>query len=384
MKSRIVLVSAVATMTLILAIALIDDAVDRPMEERVEARARPSVFQAWNGIGNDTGSFDADGLSRHDLIFAGPEYFGLAWQGDHLGKATAFTPASRVVAVAFRKRLLTANPRIVLLAELRYRDAPETFLPADHPWWKREHGERAAGWEEGGYFLLDFANPEFRAHVARQAASLIATGVVDGIMLDWWEDDDDHIALIREIRDSIGDEPLLLVNSNDRRISRSAPFVNGLFMECTKSRSQEDWTRIATTLEWAEQALKPPRINCLETWWHESRNDLALMRMTTTLSLVLSDGYCLFSDPNPLPTPDHLHDWYAFWDVDLGRPRGRGERHADGSIRREFEHGRAVFNPPGNRPAKVLFQSAHRSAASGIDSHEFEIPGGDGDCFLRR
>lgn len=384
MKSRIVLVSAATTVTLILAVAVINDAIDQPISVRIENRARPSVFQAWNGIGDDTASSDAGSLPRHDLIFAGPEFFGLAWQGDHPGEATAFTPTSRVVAVAFRKRLLAANPRIVLLAELRYRDAPEKHLPADHPWWKREHGERAAGWREGGYFLLDFANPEFQAHIARQAASLMATGAVDGIMLDWWKDDDDHMALVTQIRTAIGDEPLILVNANDRRIPRTAPLVNGLFMECTKSKTPEDWARIADTLAWAEQALKPPRINCLETWWHESRNDLALMRMTTTLSLVLSDGYCLFSDPNPLPTPDHLHDWYAFWDGDLGRPRGKGERHADGSFRRQFDHGLAVYNPPGNRPAKVLFQSAHRSAASGIDSHEFELPGGDGDCYLSR
>lgn len=382
MTLRSILGTTVVVSTLILAVALIGDAVERPFEERIEDRARPSVFQAWNGIGDATPFFDVGSLSRHDLIFAGPEFFGLSWQGDHPGNATAFTPASRLFATAFRKRLLAANTGIVLLAELRYRDAPETYLPADHPWWKREHGERVAGWKEGGYFLLDFANPEFREHVARQAMSLMQTGVVDGIMLDWWTDDDDHVALIREIRDSIGDEPLVLVNANDRQIPRSATFVNGLFMECTKSATPEDWTRIAATLEWAEHALKAPRINCLETWWHESRSDLPLMRMTTALSLVLSDGYCLFSDPNPLPTPDHLHDWYPFWDIDLGRPRGRGERHADGSIRRRFDHGLAVYNPPGNHPATISLPSLHRSVSSGIESRTFELPGGDGDCYL--
>lgn len=50
------------------------------------------------------------------------------------------------------------------------------------------------------------------------------------------------------------------------------------------------------------------------------RNDFALMRMVTTLSLVFSNGYTLFSDPNSLPTPDHAHDWYPFWDKSLGKP----------------------------------------------------------------
>lgn len=384
MRLRILAWAAVPASLLIALGAALLNTPERPLAGRIQARSLPSVFQAWSGVGDAKSSAGVDTLVRHDLIFNVPEFFGLAWKGDHPGEATEFTRASTLAAAAFRKGLLQANPNIVLLGELRYRDAPATHLPPEHVWWRRENGERIAGWKEGGFFRLDAANPEFRAHVARQAAGLMATGVVDGMMLDWWEDDDDHLALIREIRTAIGEEPAILVNANDRRIPRSAPFVNGLFMECTQSRSAEDWARIADSLEWAEHTLKAPRINCLETWWQKSRNDLSLMRMTTTLSLVLSDGYCLFSDPNPLPTPDHLHDWYAFWDVDLGRPRGRGERHADGSIRREFEHGLAVFNPPGKRPAKVLFQSAHRSAASGIESHEFEIPGGDGDCFLRR
>jgi hypothetical protein len=36
------------------------------------------------------------------------------------------------------------------------------------------------------------------------------------------------------------------------------------------------------------------RINCLESWFHQSRDDLNLMRATTTLALTRSDGYALF------------------------------------------------------------------------------------------
>ena len=50
------------------------------------------------------------------------------------------------------------------------------------------------------------------------------------------------------------------------------------------------------------------------------------MRATTTLALTHGDGYCLFSDPNPLPTPDHMHNWYPFWNKSLGRPLRSGPR----------------------------------------------------------
>lgn len=154
-------------------------------------------------------------------------------------------------------------------------------------------------------------------------------------------------------------------------------------MECFKSKTAEDWQQIAETLEWAECNLKEPRINCVETWFHKSRKDLHLMRATTALSLTLSDGYCLFSDPNPLSTPDHLHDWYEFWDRSLGRPKAKGVRKEDWSIQREFDQGFAVYNPFGNKPVAVSFKTPHTAASSRKTAMTFTVPPGDGDLFLK-
>ena len=209
------------------------------------------------------------------------------------------------------------------------------------------------------------------------------SGVFDGVMLDWWEDGDDRLALVKAIRKEIGDKALILVNANDRKTPRSAAFVNGYFMECYKSKTVEDWKQIAEALEWAESNLKEPRINCIETWFHKSRKDLHLMRATTTLSLTLSDGYCLFSDPNSLPTPDHLHDWYEFWDRSLGRPKAKGVRKKDGSIQREFDQGLAVYNPLGNKPVTADFTTPHTAASSKKVAMTFTVQPGDGDLFLK-
>jgi len=43
------------------------------------------------------------------------------------------TTASIKRGLAMRRTLLGKNPQIVLLAEIRYRDAPKTFLPAEGP-----------------------------------------------------------------------------------------------------------------------------------------------------------------------------------------------------------------------------------------------------------
>ena len=239
------------------------------------------------------------------------------------------------------------------------------------------------GWEEGEYIQLDFSNPEYRNHVAQRAEAAVKSGVVDGVMLDWWNDDDDRLALIKTVRERIGEDALILANANDRQTPETAPYINGYFMECYRSKTPEDWERIADTLSWAAKSLREPRVNCLETWFHKSREDLDLMRATTTLSLTLSNGYCLFSDPNPLPRPDHLHNWYDFWDTDLGKPLSEGKKQADGSTLREFSKGAALYNPMGNVPVSVFFEEPRRSAATGKRSREHSLNPGDGDIYLK-
>jgi hypothetical protein len=350
--------------------------------ERISARSFPSVFQAWNAADNFKDEDRWTSLARHDLVFHAPDFFGLKWNGKFNGLSTSFIKESQESATTLKNDLLKRNSNLILLAELRYRDAHNSHLPGNHEWWKRKDGKIVPGWEEGGYLQLDFSNPAYRGHVARQAKAIMDTGIFDGIMLDWWEDDNDRLALVKDIRKQIGGNALILVNANDRRTPKTAAFVNGYFMECYKSKTPEDWNQIANTLEWAENNLREPRINCLETWFHKSRNDLHLMRATTTLSLTLSNGYCLFSDPNPLPTPDHLHDWYKFWDKSLGRPKSKGQRKADGSIQREFDSGIVVYNPAGNQTITVEFTMPLTSTSTRTTGKTFQVQSGDGDLFL--
>lgn len=351
--------------------------------ERIAGRSFPSVFQAWNSADNLKHEDRWATLARHDLVFHAPDFLGLKWDGEFQGISTDFTKDSQNSALQIRKSLLGKNQNLIMLAELRYRDAHKSHLPADHRWWKRRDGKPVVGWEEGGYLLLDFSNPGFRTQVARQAKAIMESGVFDGVMLDWWQDDKDRLALIQVIRAEIGDEALILVNANDRTTPKTAAFINGYFMECYKSKTVDDWKQIGETLQWAEKNLKEPRINCLETWFHESRDDLHLMRATTTLSLTLSDGYCLFSDPNSLSTADHLHDWYEFWNTSLGRPKSSGVLKPDGSVQRDFEHGTAVYNPLGNKTVKLNFQTPHTAMSSQKTALTFDVPPCDGDLFLK-
>ena len=354
----------------------------KPVADRIATRRFPSVFQAWNPADNLRTEERWTTVARHDLVFHSPDFFGLQWANTFQGQATAFQEDSLKTALKRRAELLSQNPNQILIAELRYRDAHRSYLPEDHPWWKRENGKRVVGWEEGGYFLLDFTNDAYRTHLGRQARAIMASGVFDGIMLDWWEDDPDRLALVRELRAQVPPSALILANSNHRTTPETAPYINGYFLECYQSKTPQDWHTIASTLTWAEAHLRQPRINCLETWYQNSREDLNQMRATTTLALTLSDGYCLFADPGPLPTPDHLHNWYPFWEKRLGRPKAPGSKQPDGSILRNFENGVAVYNPPGNTTVTIEFPDLRTSAAGGQKARRFQVEPGDGDLFL--
>ena len=361
------------------------------VQERVARRDFPSVFQAWNGADNLPDEDTLVTRARHDLMWHAPGGYGLRWDAPCDGLGTSFTAESLAAGRPRRSALLALNPNMVLIMEVRYRDAPEGYLPTDSPWWLRdEQGRRKPGWEEGGFYLLNYSDPEFQAHVAAQCKAAVDSGVVDGVLLDWWGDENrDRVNLLKTVRSSIGPEPLILVNSNQRKVPGSARYVNGLFMEVYRTSTADDWQEAAETLLWAERNLLEPRVNCLETWHHGSRDDLYLMRATTTLSLTHSNGYCLFSDPNPLPTPDHLHDWYSFWDKEtqsgrpkLGRPVGSRKVWPAGVVTRTFEYGLVAYNARGNGPAIARFRQPVRSTGTDRPASEHLLGDTDGDIYI--
>ncbi|MFB0525312.1 MAG: hypothetical protein ACETVZ_07200 [Phycisphaerae bacterium] len=358
---------------------------EKSIAQRVAGRTFPSVFQAWGRADNIKGQDELSVMARHDLVWHGVKWYGLEWDANPSGLAEALVPESVKEGRRVRKALLKLNPNIILLAEIRYRDASRGFLPKDHQWWARDKkGNLIEGWAEGRHICLDFANPQFRQHVVRRARAVVQSGVVDGIMLDWWHDDEHRLALVKAVREAIGDKYLIIANVNERITAKSAAYINGYFMECTKSETARDWQTIAATLTWAEKNLREPHVNCVETWYHKSRMDLNLMRAVTTLTLTYSNGYCLFSDPNPLPSADHLHNWYPFWNKTLGKPASKGIDKEDGTVVREFENGTVVYNPPGNKSVTVTFGQLRTSLATGQSSQSHTVNSWDGDIFLRK
>ena len=198
---------------------------------------------------------------------------------------------------------------------------------------------------------------------------------------------------------------LILVNANMRQIPKSASYVNGIFMECYKQEyakgyNLEQMLRMEETLLWAEQHLREPRINCLEGWRvvtdymgdldtrvkeRNSEENQQWMRLITTLSLTHSDGYVLFGDDNAIPVPDHLHNWYDFWDVDLGQPiqeKAIAYQGIQGLFIREFAKGWAVYNRSGASQT-VTFDVPIVSTNTNQSQTSHSILDFDGDIFFK-
>lgn len=370
--------------------------------QRVKTRSFPSVFQAWGGILNKQGEDKQVSFARHDLSWWGIcDEDGLVWDcpvgTDDRILATKFTEASIVNGLNFRNNLLVKNPNVVLLANLNYRGAKAAWLPYDHEWWMRDAGGNRIVSQVNTdptkvWYRLDFQKPALRTQVATWAAAAVNSGVYDGVLIDWWDENiatelDARMDMIQQIRNAIPNG-LIIVNSNDRKPTKAAPYINGVFMETgtktTRATTPARWVEIQNTLEWNQANVLEPKLVCLEIWYQTNFDEPSRMRAATTMSLTLSDGYVLFGEDNDAAGVDHKHWWYDFWNKSLGKAvGGLNSLQANGTYMREFENGYAVYNPMGNGQVTVTFPVNYIRVSTGASAKVHNIHDQDGEIFLR-
>ena len=414
------------------------DVEGNPITPRVKDRDYPSVFAAWANIINIPTLSHDERLAYHDLYFCCPMlglYFIETDQGIVLG-------GNVEEAIKQREVLKAQNPNLVLLVAIGYYSgvAPDAY-PEDSPFWLRdETGVRVIeeGWNES---LLDFTKPIVQNRAIQQAIAVSKCGLFDGIFLDHWNEDprlrgyrtleSEHAArdtILQQIRAEVGDDFLIMVNSNHSKIPRWAPYINGLFMETfgnieysqRKDRFESQGytyahlNTIEDTLTWAENHLKDPQINGLEGFGvsrqpPDSPANQQWMRVFTTITLTHSDGYVLYNignaskqhshtwnNPyldqvwghfNSAPhVHDHDHYWYPFWDANLGGPIGEKAelyQNRNGLFIREFTNGWAVYNRSGKEHL-VKFPEKVSGVASNVqDKYWHAISDLDGEIYLK-
>ena len=398
------------------------------VKERIENRSFPSVFQIWNDVvGLDHLTWEQRNV-LHDL-YVGVPRFGLNWDTTlaerTYGLATQHA-GSLERAREIRQRRLTQSPNMIFLYDIRtYMHVTAEAFPPNSDFWLRDAQGQILR-NDANEYLIDFMKPKVQELLIKRIIAIERCGLYDGVYLDgflrngtgFWGRDDHHatdeeiiqvwLNIFRDVRSEVRDDFLILINANRTKATRYTEYVNGTFMETLTDKlggnpggyTHSGLYEIEDTLTWSEENFRSPQINCLEGWGiptepPDSPNNRRWMRVFTTMSLTLSDGYVLYTTgtgvyrlPNPgegYPfEPGHEHSWYPFWDADIGRPVGKKTQlyqNAEGLYIREFTNGWAVYNRSGSTQEISLAENA-TGVASGQAGTTHRLADLDGEIYL--
>ena len=435
--------------------------IDRPpIIERIENRSYPSIsgiaqFDLLNKRSPDDvddiweWSYHKEMLAYHDLFMTGVAFRAVSTR--HFPQPQLVVEGPLWYARQERDEVQELNPNFLLLAGFDYYGTSSKHYPEDWPYWLRdEAGNRIEdeGWDA---LTIDYTLPGAQDHLVQQAIAIAKCGIFDGIFLDWWGENEDNeaitgvdgaghlyhgnradalVSLVRRIREAVGDDFLIMVNTDDK-IPRSAPYVNGAFMETLydgktgigKAHAREHFIGIENTLLWFEENLRYPQVNFLEAFGiasepPDSPENQRQARAFMTLSLTHSNGYIMYTTGIIGPDENHPHAyemweghsqehargqyhihhhqqyWYPFYDADLGQPIGGNEtkgqlyRNSDGVpiegvFIREFTNGWAVYNRSGMQQ-QIEFPEAVSGIASSVEGkRSHTLPDLDGEIYLK-
>ena len=228
-------------------------------------------------------SYHKEMLSHVDLFWQ-LSFRGLGFQ--------MFTPKGpKIVAgdvdhIQYEKsQIQSLNPDFLFLASLSYYGAhPSDHYPEDWQYWLRdEDGNRIQDtpWQE---LLIDYTLPGAEDHFVQMAVAVAECGIFDGIFMDLWSERAEAapgpegiahlyhgnrvevlVSLVKRIREAVGDDFLIVVNTRTEKIPRSAPYVNGAFIETWDAAyPRERILEIEKALSWYEENLRYPQVNCLD------------------------------------------------------------------------------------------------------------------------
>ena len=383
-----------------------------PVESRIKDRTYPSVFAAWGDIGwspvEDLPALsDTEQIALHDFYWSSPYVSQRFFKMTDGWRIVGFSGEAQNLVGTYR----TLNPNMIFIAEVRIRDAKLDLYGEDFPHWLRDSGGNMIPEPTlNNHYVTDFTESGMQDIIVEQAIAVAKCGLYDGIFFDWFAErahaDAEHLVfkgtysyeveqqakdnILRRIRDAVRDDFLIIINTSRYKIPHRAWGINGTFMEAIPLNRETGYTRegiieIESTLSWAEESLREPRVNCLEGWGvpHEppdSPRNKRFMRVFTTMSLTHSDGYVLYGMNNT-----HQHIWHSFWDAELGHPVGpkaQPYQGIDGLFIREFTNGWAVYNRSGV-PQSIDLPQYTTGISSANRNITHLLPDLDGEIYLK-
>ena len=396
-----------------------------PLEPRLENRFFPSVH-AWFS----TTTLNKQNLGRtanlphqndhwQNRIAEGAQYDLFATGaifGDYFFKINneIRLRANMQAAIQRRDDYRSLNPNMIFLLGIAMWDAGADHFPDDSSYWARDNNGNRIFDPDGNrpldsrLYLINWSHPEVQDIIVKQAIAVSRCGLYDGIFFDRWREDihtlhqyvthEQEVAIrvdiLRRIRAATPPDFLVMVNSNNQPIPRTAQYVNGNFMETklpfqvtNKDILEREVAYNRDTMEWLQLNVREPHIVAIEGTGipgepEESPENRRWMRVMATMSLTNSDGYTLYSYSTDIP---HYTWWYDFWDADLGRPvspKLQFYKDIEKLYIREFTNGWAVYNQSGEAQVVTLPDEV-QSVANGLVNTEHALSNFDGDIYLR-
>jgi len=219
---------------------------------------------------------------------------------------------------------------------------------------------------------MNIIDPEYPKAFADEVNAVSKDGF-HGLFLDYWHIhhptpwrgtrlENAMIVMTDEIRRKVGDDFLLLGNTNWSKNSNLVSPMNGVFLELYKepySRSDNfSFTEIAEMeelIKFHEKHLRYPKLIAFEPWRITDKSDptnrtsednLRFARLYSAMATVIPEhGYILYADNNPdFDDGDHDHYYYDVYSVDLGKPVSKYTPIAQGVAYKKFEDGYIAFN----------------------------------------
>jgi hypothetical protein len=350
----------------------------------------PRIGMLWRTVRGEQG---IESMARHDLIMSGRRAMGLIPNREPVGLSTGFTDESIEIAKDRINQIRQINPDAVILVDLLFYEYPDEWLPEDHPWWLRKDGERQQFWP--GTHRMDWSNESYRRKVIQQTVSLKETGI-NGVFYDNLRNDPEPwIAFLSDLRETIGDEFLILINAgyDVGTYNFAYPYINGVMYESGWSHDRVEWDECIKQMQYSQSLLREPKISLIERF-EETRSragwpgdpeegqkppeDPAARRWSLCFALTIGDFYYLFSD-----NTSHRHDWYPEYDMKIGRPVEEGKRINSFVRTRKYDKALVVVNLPGAlQDYTIELSEPHFDSLTGEKGEEFIIPPGDGRILL--
>ncbi len=405
-----------------------------PVSDRIENREYPSVYGVLSYVPNKPlviptpETSEVKPVAYFDLRVGAANTLRLQWLFDQPSSEEGV----RLIGIGNieeakqrREAILAFNPNAIFIVPIRYYSGlPARLYPEDGVfrdfYLRDKNGNRIVIGSEGGV-LLDFTLPETQEFVFGQVRAIAACGLFDGIFFDDWSEGkrllesrtgrttvEEHLArdrIIQGTREIVGDDMVILVNTGESKIPRWAEYINGAHIEThtnpstvkiegtdnyyNRGYTRADLLDIEDTLVWSESNFREPRINSLRgyaigTEPLDSPRNKQWMRVFTTMSLTLSDGYVEYASLDGLYGREVY--WHSFYDAPLGRPIGeKGKRYEerDGVFIREYTNGWAVYNRSG-KEQQVELPEMVSGVASGVkDKRSHILPDLDGEIYLK-